>query len=82
MKSSSHHSKSAERIRKKASTKIAESEDRLRMRRGSSMSDIDKIAVQGTMSDLVRSSTANHKLSASPASVPHSPYMSRLVVVV
>lgn len=58
---------------------MTETEDRLRMRRGSSMSDIDKIALPGNIPDLVRSSTANHKLSASPASVPHSPYLSRLV---
>ncbi|XP_019767708.2 uncharacterized protein LOC125505064, partial [Dendroctonus ponderosae] len=77
MKSPSHHTRSVERIRKKVSVKMTETEDRLRMRRGSSMSDIDKIALPGNIPDLVRSSTANHKLSASPASVPHSPYMSR-----
>ncbi|KAL1508907.1 hypothetical protein ABEB36_003727 [Hypothenemus hampei] len=70
---SSRHAISAERIRKKVSIKMTESEDRLRMRRGSSMSDIDKIAVPGTMTDFV----ANHKISPSAASVPPSPYMSR-----
>lgn len=49
---------------------MTETEDRLRMRRGSSMSDIDKIALP--VSDL-----ATVKLTASPASVPPSPYMSR-----
>lgn len=43
------------------------------------MSELDKLQA-GTLPDLVRSTTANNQLSASPASVPHSPYMSRSVI--
>ncbi|KAF7267732.1 hypothetical protein GWI33_019070 [Rhynchophorus ferrugineus] len=68
--------RSTDRLKKKM-VKSAVEETRLKMRRGSSMSDIDKLAQQNGLSDLVRSSTTTQKLSVSPASVPHSPYMSR-----
>lgn len=52
---------------------------RLCIRRGSSMSEIDKLSAS-QLPDLVRSTTANQHLSSfrSPAgSLPHSPYLSR-----
>ncbi|CAH0553611.1 unnamed protein product [Brassicogethes aeneus] len=71
---SSTVTRSAERIKKKPAKNT--NHVRLVMRRGSSMSDLDKVAANA-LPDLVRSTTANQHLSASPASVPHSPYLSR-----
>lgn len=76
---STYVTRSAERIKKQKLSKQSYHNDRLYMRRGSSMSEIDKLSA-GNMPDLVRSSTANNQLSASPASVPHSPYLSRSVI--
>ncbi|KAJ8932399.1 hypothetical protein NQ314_014693, partial [Rhamnusium bicolor] len=76
MKSSSV-ARSAERIKKKSGAKEIPTHSRLRMRRGSSMSDLDKMS-QEPLPDLVRSTTATQQLSVSPAgSLPHSPYLSR-----
>ncbi|KAF5304322.1 hypothetical protein FQA39_LY09701 [Lamprigera yunnana] len=69
--------RSQDRLKKKTSTK--DLPDRLHMRRGSSMSELDKLA-NGALPDLVRSTTTHHHLSTSPASVPHSPYFSRSAV--
>lgn len=70
-------SRSTERIKhKKSAAKNIQAASRLGMRRGSSMSELDKLA-NGTLPDLVRSTTASHQLSTSPASLPHSPYFSR-----
>jgi hypothetical protein len=67
-------SSSVDRLKK--NLKESPSTCRLRMRRGSSMSDLDKVA-SNTLPDLVRSTTANQQLGASPASLPHSPHLSR-----
>ncbi|KAK5649190.1 hypothetical protein RI129_000219 [Pyrocoelia pectoralis] len=69
--------RSHDRIKKKRPSKETPKDDRLGMRRGSSMSELDKLSSSGLLPDLVRSTTAHHQLSASPASVPHSPYLSR-----
>ncbi|XP_065170136.1 uncharacterized protein [Atheta coriaria] len=77
---SSHVARSAERIKHKKAAKepaVAECQ-RLRMRRGSSMSELDKLAAV-PLPYLVRSTTANNQLSASPSSLPHSPYLSRSI---
>ncbi|RZC39305.1 hypothetical protein BDFB_014314, partial [Asbolus verrucosus] len=72
MKSSSV-TRSVDHLKKKAP---ADSPDRLRMRRGSSMSELDKMS-SSPLPDLVRSTTANQHLGAGPASLPHSPHLSR-----
>ncbi|KAF5272306.1 hypothetical protein FQR65_LT04964 [Abscondita terminalis] len=69
--------RSQDRLKKKSIAK--ETPNRLNMRRGSSMSELDKLA-NGALPDLVRSTTAHHQLSTSPASLPHSPYLSRSVI--
>ncbi|KAK9871097.1 hypothetical protein WA026_011381 [Henosepilachna vigintioctopunctata] len=74
MRSSGSHS--TERLKTKPSVKKMSENERLRMRRGSSLSELDKLADNG-LPDLVRSTTAQHQLSLSPASLPHSPYLSR-----
>lgn len=56
--------------------------DRLRMRRGSSMSELDKLAQNNGLPDLIRSTTTSNKLSLSQTSkgydsLPHSPFLSR-----
>ncbi|KAJ8960590.1 hypothetical protein NQ318_013879 [Aromia moschata] len=68
-----------ERVKKKNGGKEGSQKSRLGMRRGSSMSELDKMAqTPRPLPDLVRSTTANQQLSVSPAgSVPHSPYLSR-----
>lgn len=77
---SSTITRSVERIKLKCTpSKSAPETSRLKMRRGSSMSELDKLTAPGVTTDLVRSTTANQQLSASPASLPHSPYLSRLV---
>lgn len=68
--------RSADRLKKKSNAKDLPESNRLRMRRGSSMSELDKLS-GGLLPDLVRSTTANHQLSTSPASLPHSPCFSR-----
>lgn len=75
MKSSSV-TRSVDRFKKHSKSKTSPEKTRLSMRRGSSMSELDKL-VSGPLPDLVRSTTANNQLSASPASLPHSPYLSR-----
>ncbi|KAJ8921477.1 hypothetical protein NQ315_003095 [Exocentrus adspersus] len=70
-------SSSTDRLKKKNLAKDIP-QTRLRIRRGSSMSDLDKVAQQAPLPDLVRSTTANQQLCVSPAgSLPHSPYLSR-----
>lgn len=49
--------------------------DRLKMRRGSSLSELDKLTVNNK--DFMRSPTTNQHLAASPVSLPQSPYLSR-----
>lgn len=73
---SSTVTRSVERIKKKNPAKYVAATGDTRMRRGSSLSDLDKLSAN-TLRDLVRSTTANQQLSASSASVPHSPYLSR-----
>lgn len=56
--------------------------DRLKIRRGSSMSDLDKLAQSNGLPDLIRSTTASNQLSLSQTSkgydsLPHSPFLSR-----
>ncbi|GLV31617.1 hypothetical protein CBL_07378 [Carabus blaptoides fortunei] len=63
-------------------TKTKPVENRLNMRRGSSMSELDKLTTGGGLPDLVRSTTANNRLSTSQTSkgydsLPHSPHLSR-----
>lgn len=77
MKSSKTHS--ADQLKKSTHPKKIPDTSRLKMRRGSSMSELDKLQA-GPLPDLVRSTTANNQLSLSPASVPHSPYLSRSVL--
>ncbi|KXZ75740.1 hypothetical protein TcasGA2_TC035020 [Tribolium castaneum] len=55
-------------MKSSTSLKTNPSTPRLRMRRGSSMSDLDKLS--STLPDLVRSTTTN-------TSLPHSPHLSR-----
>lgn len=76
---SSTVTKSAEQLKKNYKHKNIPDSNRLNMRRGSSMSELDKLSA-GLLPDLVRSTTANNHLSLSPASVPHSPYLSRSIV--
>lgn len=71
--------RSVDRLKKKTNTKETPNANRLRMRRGSSMSELDKLSA-GPLPDLVRSTTANNHLSTSPASLPHSPYFSRSIL--
>lgn len=78
MKSSSV-TRSVDRFKKHSKSKNLPDTNRLNMRRGSSMSELDKL-VSGPLPDLVRSTTTSNQLSASPASLPHSPYMSRSYV--
>lgn len=78
MKSSSV-TRSVDRFKKHTKSKNTPDKNRLNMRRGSSMSELDKL-VAGPLPDLVRSTTTSNQLSASPASLPHSPYMSRSYV--
>lgn len=74
---SSTVTRSTDRVRKKGVVKEISEMSRLRMRRGSSMSELDKLSAS-PLPDLVRSTTTNQRLSASPAgSLPHSPYLSR-----
>ena len=73
------YSKSCDPI-KKTPQKIQKNDnDRLRMRRGSSMSELDKIS-GGALPDLVRSTTANNRLAASPVSTPLTPHLSNCCV--
>lgn len=72
--------KSSSTILKKENRKDAKM-DRLKMRRGSSMSELDKLAQNG-LPDLIRSTTTSNKLSLSQTSkgydsLPHSPFLSR-----
>lgn len=58
------------------------SKDRLKMRRGSSMSELDKLTQNNGLPDLIRSTTTSNKLSTSQTSkgydsLPHSPFLSR-----
>lgn len=76
---SSTVTRSVDRFKKHSKSKNLPEINRLNMRRGSSMSELDKL-VAGPLPDLVRSTTASNHLSASPASLPHSPYMSRSYV--
>lgn len=71
--------RSVDRLKQHRPSKKDIENSRLNMRRGSSMSEIDKLA-SGALPDLVRSTTTNNQLSASSASVPHSPYFSRSVI--
>lgn len=73
---SSTFTRSVDRLKKNTKPKESTNDNRLKMRRGSSMSELDKLAAE-PLPDLVRSTTATNHLSASPASVPHSPYLSR-----
>lgn len=68
--------RSTDRFKKKSGSTIADDSNRLCIRRGSSMSELDKLSEE-LLPDLVRSNTANHYLTTSPASLPHSPYFSR-----
>ncbi|XP_044760920.1 uncharacterized protein LOC123318376 [Coccinella septempunctata] len=74
MRSSNSHS--TDRLKCKSNSKKVAENERIRMRRGSSLSELDKLA-DNALPDLVRSTTAQHQLSLSPASLPHSPYLSR-----
>lgn len=64
----------------KSSTKVKVSKskssenDRSKMRRGSSLSELDRLTVG---KEFVRSTTTNQHLAASPVSLPQSPYLSR-----
>lgn len=64
----------------KSSTKVkvtkskSTEKDRSKMRRGSSLSDLDRLTVN---KEFVRSTTTNQHLAASPVSLPQSPYLSR-----
>lgn len=65
----------------KSSTKVkvtkskSSDKDRSKMRRGSSLSELDKLTVNSA--DFMRSATASQHLAASPVSLPQSPYLSR-----
>lgn len=79
----SNVSQSASAIKKKSGAKHYDMschhqhQRRLGMRRGSSMSDLEKLT-QEPLPDLVRSTTTNYQLSVSPAgTLPHSPNLSR-----
>lgn len=72
------------RDKAKAPAKENITKDRLQMRRGSSMSELDKLTGGGgTLPDLVRSTTATNRLSSGQTggrgydSLPHSPRLSR-----
>lgn len=81
-------------LRKKSSEAEPDMEpptgQRLRMRRGSSMSELDKIQSAGGLPDLIRSSTNQSQLGSAQStlllkgygSVPHSPAMSRNLISV
>lgn len=64
----------------KSSTKVkvtkskSSEKDRSKMRRGSSLSELDRLTVN---KEFVRSTTTNQHLAASPVSLPQSPYLSR-----
>lgn len=80
---SSNVSRSASVIKKKNGAKHYETlchqqhQRRLGMRRGSSMSDLEKLS-QEPLPDLVRSTTTNYQLSVSPAgTLSQSPNLSR-----
>ncbi|KAL3279650.1 hypothetical protein HHI36_017156 [Cryptolaemus montrouzieri] len=72
----SSNTRSTDRLKTKTSVKKISENERIRMRRGSSLSELDKLA-ENTLPDLVRSTTTQHQLSLSPASLPHSPFLSR-----
>lgn len=68
----------------KSSTKVkvtkskSSEKDRSKMRRGSSLSELDKLTVNNK--DFLRSTTTSQHLAASPVSLPQSPYLSRSVL--